>query len=457
MITKTITKILPRSIRNKLERNPELRKIITNINWLFLDKIIQMGIAFFVGVWVIRYLGPEKYGILSYAVAVTAIFSIFSNLGLEMLSVKEFVNNKISKESIFGTVFFMKLMGGILVLFFSLLTILFTKGSETIFLIIVLIISFSFIIKPFDVIDYWFQFKVISKYSAYARGLASVLSALLKIILILTNAPLVFFAITIFIETAIFILGIIIFYKKNKQSIRLWKLDFSLALNFLKNAWPLALASLSAIIYMRIDQIMIGNMLGDKFLGNYSVAVNLSEIWYFVPTIIAGSVFPAILYSKKISQKLYLKRLQILYDSMFWIAFLIAVPVSFFSSQIISFLYGPEFSQASLVLSIYIWAGIAVFLGGANNKFLIAENLFSIFFYRSIIGMTVNIFLNLFFIPKYGIAGAGLATLISYFVVTFSVIFFKKSRESALFFINTLNIFRIIRMILNIKENYKTK
>jgi O-antigen/teichoic acid export membrane protein len=268
---------------------------------------------------------------------------------------------------------------------------------------------------------------------------------------------LVFFAITIFIETAIFILGIIIFYKKNKQSIRLWKLDFSLALNFLKNAWPLALASLSAIIYMRIDQIMIGNMLGDKFLGNYSVAVNLSEIWYFVPTIIAGSVFPAILYSKKISQKLYLKRLQILYDSMFWIAFLIAVPVSFFSSQIISFLYGPAFSQASLVLSIYIWAGIAVFLGGANNKFLIAENLFSIFFYRSIIGMTVNIFLNLFFIPKYGIAGAGLATLISYFVVTFSVIFFKKSRESALFFINTLNIFRIIRMILNIKENYKTK
>ena len=59
----------------------ELQKIIINMNWLFLDTAIRMGVAFFVGVLVVRYLGPEQYGVLSYAIAIIAFFSVFAKLG----------------------------------------------------------------------------------------------------------------------------------------------------------------------------------------------------------------------------------------------------------------------------------------------------------------------------------------------------------------------------------------
>ena len=87
-------KILPKFIWKLINKNPELRKILVNMNWLFLDKVIQMGVAFFVGVWVIRYLGPERYGILSYALAFTALFGVLSKLGLEAILVRELVDNK---------------------------------------------------------------------------------------------------------------------------------------------------------------------------------------------------------------------------------------------------------------------------------------------------------------------------------------------------------------------------
>jgi O-antigen/teichoic acid export membrane protein len=166
---------------------------------------------------------------------------------------------------------------------------------------------------------------------------------------------------------------------------------------------------------MRIDQVMIKEMLGDRQLGLFSAATRLSEVWYFLPVIVTGSVFPAIVSAKKVSRSLYMQRLLRISTLMTWLAVAIALPVSFFASPIINLIYGFSFQEASLVLAIHIWSAVFVFLGVASGVFFTVENYTKKALYRTAIGAISNILLNMILIPHYGIVGAAFSTLIAQF------------------------------------------
>lgn len=421
----------------------ELKKIVTNINWLFLDQAIQMSIAFFVGIMVIRYLGPEKYGVLSYAVAIASFFIVLSKLGLDAIVVREFVDGKIKKEKLLGTVFYLKFFGGIAAVIFSVVVTIFLQDDYRMTMAVA-VVSMSLIFQSADVVDFWFQSQVKSKYTAYARSFAGIVSAVVKIYFISISAPLAWFIIIIALESVLVALGLIVAYLRNKEGIGRWVFDSAVAKNILKDSWPLILVTFSAMIYMRIDQIMIGGMLGYETLGSYSVAVNLSEMWYFIPVIINASVFPAIIYTKKRSKKLYYKRLQKLYNLMALLALGIAILVTFFGEEIINVLYGAQYEQGGDILAIYIWGGIFIFLGSTRNKWMIAENLQKYMFYFAGFAAIINIILNMYFIRLYGINGAAWTTLISYAIAVFlAPLLFKKTRLCTYMMFKSLNIFRV--------------
>jgi O-antigen/teichoic acid export membrane protein len=166
---------------------------------------------------------------------------------------------------------------------------------------------------------------------------------------------------------------------------------------------------------------MVKKLLDDQQVGYYAAAAKLSEAWYFIPMAISTSLFPAIVNAKKVSEKIYQDRMQKLYDLLAWIAIAIAIPVTFFSDMIVKILLGPEYLPSAPVLTIYIWAGVSAFLGVASSQYLINENLTKLSFYRTLIGMIVNVILNFALIPRYGIVGSAVATLISYSLATFSI------------------------------------
>ena len=443
--------IMPSFLWNMIEQNPELGKIVANINWLFLDKAIQLGISLFVGVWVIRYLGPEKYGILSYAIAFVYLFSFISKLGLDSIVMREIVKDPSKKEKIMGTTFFLKIASGIITFILCTVTVFFLKAKDQLSLEITVILALSFIFQATDVIDSWFQSRVESKFVVLIRNFSSILISLFKIILIVFHASLLMFALAILLEIVIDSIGLVFLYTKKHASVLKWKPNFLTAKELLKDSWPLMASGAAVLIYMKIDQIMIGNMLNNRLLGNYSAAVSLCEIWYYIPVIIVSSVFPAIIYSKKANEQLYLKRVQMLYDFLAWVAIIIAILVSLLSGKIVNLLFGPQYSQSAGVLAIYIWSGIAVFLGTASSSYLIAENFTKISLCIAIIGAASNVLFNFLLIPIYGITGSAIATLISYFIATFSVIFFKKSRKNFFMLIDTFNIFRIKEIIFSKK------
>ncbi len=420
-------------INDKLRSNEKLQKIVYNTSWLFADRIIRMGIGVIVVIWIARYLGPEQFGIYNYAIAFVALFTAFSTLGLEHIVIREIVRHPDKKNEIIGTAFVLKLTASFITVGIISAIIFLLRPDDSLTRMMVIIIAGAMIFQSFDIIDFWFQSQVQSKYSVLAKNTAFLFIAGVHIGLILSGAPLIAFAWARLGEIFLFAAGLLFFYYYTGSSLQQLSIHRDRAKKLLRDSWPLILSGIMIMIYMRIDQVMLGEMIGEKSVGIYSAAIRLTEVWYFIPTAILISVFPSIIETKSQDEKLYYKRLQRLYTLFTWMAITIAVIIMFLAKPVINLLYGADFSAASSVLVISIWAGVFVFQGLARAKWLIAENLQKYSYYFTGMGVVFNVILNVILIPKYGAAGAAIATLITQFIVVLPApLFLKQTRKSTI-------------------------
>ena len=395
-------------------RSSGFRRYFANTSWLMSHRVLTMIVALFVGVYVARYLGPERFGLLSYAGSFVWLFTALATLGLDSIMVRELVKTPERKDELLGTAFWLKAGGAVLMWIGIAAAIPFTH-NDTQTNILIVIIAFGVIFQAFNVIDFNYQAEVKSKFVVYVHLVQLVVSSIIKLVLIWIAAPLVWFACVFLFDAVIHAVGMTAMYLKTSGKIWSWTWRWATAKELLRNSWPLILSGMVISIYMRIDQVMIKEMLGAEQVGQYAAAVRLSEAWYFIPMAITSSVFPAIINAKKQSEALYYQRLQKLYDLMVWLAVAIALPTTFLAPWVIKVLYGEAFLPAAGVLSIHIWAGVAVFQGVAINTYIITENLQK---YRIVIdgtGAILNVILNFYLIRPYGPSGAAIATLISYF------------------------------------------
>lgn len=427
-----------------LKNHQGFMKYFKNTSWLFFEKILRMFVGLFIGIWVARYLGPERFGLFSYAQSFVGLFVAIATLGLDGIVVRELVKDESRTNELIGTAFYLKLIGAILTLLVLVIATQFTSNDRYTNLLVFIIASAT-IFQSFNVVDMYFQSKVLSKYVVFSNIISLFISSIVKITLILINAPLVAFAWAILFDSVVLAMGFIYFFLKYSTcEIKKIKFNKTIAISLLKDSWPLILSGVVISIYMKIDQVMIQEILGNEAVGQYAAATRLSEIWYFIPTILVSSLFPAVVNARKQSEELYYSRLQKLFDLVVWIAIAIALPMTFLSDIIVNMLYGEQYNQAASVLTIHIWASIFVFLGVASGQWFIAENLQLLAFWRTFCGMVTNIFLNLLLITKFGIKGVAIATLVSYMIAGFMFDFASyKLRRIFFMKLNTINPRRI--------------
>jgi O-antigen/teichoic acid export membrane protein len=407
-------RFLPDFIRGKIEGRHYLQNVISNTGWLFFDNILRMGVGLFVGVWVARYLGPDQYGQLSYALAFVLLFSSLANLGLDSIVVRNIVRDPSTRDEILGTVFVLKLIGGATAFTITMSSIFVLRPADSLTHWMVGIIAAGAIFQAFDTIDFWFQSQVRSKFTVIAKNSAFLLISVIKISLILAKAPLIAFAWTGLAEIAFGSIGLMIAYRTNGLYLKAWSANFALAKGLLRDSWPLIFSGIVTMIYLRIDQVMLGEMVGNEEVGIYSAAVRLAEVWYFIPMAIVSSVFPSIVEARAVSDKLFYERLQKLYNMMALIAYLIALPVTFLAGWAVELLFGPAYGRAGSMLAVLIWAGMFVNLGVARSSFLTSMNWTKVHFMTVFLGSIINVALNLLLIPRYGGMGAVIASCIAY-------------------------------------------
>jgi PST family polysaccharide transporter len=421
------------------------KKIVENTAWLLSENILRIGLGIFVGSWIARYLGPEQFGMLSFAIAFAALFEAFATFGLDPIIVRNITANPLDKNKILGTSFLLKLCGGLFALSLTVIFVSWFKPDDQLSRWLVGIVAGAMVFQAFDTIDFYFQSQIQSKYSVWSRSLAFIVISLVRIFLILRHAPLITFAWVSLMEIVIGSIAICVIYQWQRLSLRLWLFKTKVLKNLIKDGWPLFIVSIFTLLYTRIDQIIVAQLLGNKTVGIYASAVRISEMFYFIPLAIKSSIFPYILKSKHENESFYLGKIQKYYDRVAWFGVLIVIFNIAFSKVIINLLYGQAYQDAASVLSIHIWCALFVCLGSASDIWLMAENLQKYILYRAIFAVISNISLNLILVPLYGVKGAASAAAISYGLSVFCLVFFKKTRQQAGMLLSSFNFFRYIR------------
>lgn len=406
-------RFVPPFVRRRLAARSYLQRVISNAGWLLGERVLRMLIGFLVGIWIARYLGVEQYGLLNYAAAFVGVLAFLGSPGVEPLAVRDMVRDPDSRDGTLGTLLALRLAGGLGLVVLAAVAILLLRPGDSVAATLVILISLGQLLVAFDAIDCWFQARVASRYAVIAKACAFVVATALRVLLIVLEAPLSAFAWAIFGEAVLFALAMLAAYRLSGSRITAWRASLARTRALLAEGWPLMLSAFFAAVYLRIDQVMLGEMAGFAEVGAYAVAVRMVEVLYVVPAVIAASVFPAILKSKDLGRPLYEARIQALYDAMLWMAVALAIPLCILAPLIVGWLFGEAFRPAGPVLSVLAWMPVWVFLNAARQKWLSAENALKAGMAVEAAACALNVLGNLLLIPRYGALGAAAASLLA--------------------------------------------
>lgn len=395
-----------------------------NALWLIGGKVAQMMLSLFVGILSARYLGPSNYGLISYGSAFVSFFMSFCTLGINSVIVKEFYDNPDEQGKAIGSTIVLRLLSSICssVMIVAISCVLDYGQWETV--IIVALCSVSLVFHVFDTINYWFQSQYKSKLTAIATFVAYVATSIYKIILLILDKSVFWFAFATSVDYIALSIILIIFYKKNNGP--KWSYSWKKGCNLLNQSYHYILAGMMVSIYAQTDKLMLKNMLDEAAVGFYATAIAICHMWTFVLSAIIDSMYPTVIQSFKQDQKLFERKNRQLYAIVFYVSATVSVGFLFFGDFIINLLYGKEFLPAALPLKIVTWYTAFSYFGVARNAWMVSYGKQNYLKYMYIAAAILNVVLNALMIPAWGAAGAALASLITQICTSIILPFFIK-------------------------------
>lgn len=425
-----------------LAQRPNLMAALRNLGWLVFDRVFRLGVSFVVTLWLARYLAPELFGVYNYAIAFTALFSVVATFGLQSVVVQYLVDKPDQQNFTLASAFAIQLAGGVIAFILSVLVAFNLVGNEPTVLVAVLLLSTINLFRFSDTVRYYFESRVQSKRIVVTENLVFMLIVLLRIAMILLELPLIYFVALLVLEGVLTTLAFFCLF--GTQKLKALRFDNSNFLSMLKVAWLLALSVGAAMLYMRVDQIMLASLLNQEAVGIYSAAVRISEIWYVFPTVIVGSVFPRIIRELRIDAARANRALDVLLTSFSIVSISVGLLVGSYSTEIIVFLFGEDYRASASVLSIHVWSSVFVFSGILGSRWLVAMDMQKVLLVSTLIGVVANIAMNYLMIPVYGVEGAAWATLVAQFMSAILVnCFHPVSRQLFWMQVSALSLFSL--------------
>jgi len=408
---------------NDLVRNKSLLAYLKNSAWMIAEYFLKIIATIFVTIYVARYLGPEQFGVLSYILAITAIVKALTRLGMDGVLVRDLIKYPDQTRAYMGTAFGLMIIASLIgIVSIGLFSYLLESDEQV--KLYIFIIATSLIFQAFSVIDFNFQSKLMSKYSAIAKSISFGISSIVKVYLVLTNAEFILIVVSYVFDGLLMAVMLITAHIYKKQQDFKFHFDYRLISPLLKSAWPLIVSAASAILYMRIDQVMIGNMLDTSQLGLYSAASKVFEGWIMLSYIVSVSLLPAIAKLKTKSADTYEQSLIFLFRVLVGLGIVFAITTIFCSEFLIVSIFGLQFIEAEGSLIILMLASPFIALRTLSVRYMIVEGYENKIAARTVFTLFVNIILNWILIPIYGIEGAGISTLISLFIGSYVVNYF---------------------------------
>lgn len=394
-------------IFNKLRGSQEAKNAI----WLIVGRIFQMILSFFVSVTTARFLGPDNYGLISYASAYIALFTSICTLGINSVIVKDFVDYPNEQGKTIGTTLVLRFLSSLLSAVMIVGFVCIIDHAETITILVTALSSIALVFQIFDTINYWFQSRYESKYVSIVTLIAYVCTSAYKIILLYLQKPVQWFAFSNSLDYIVLAILLLFIYKRRGGP----KLTVSIikAKQLLGKSYHYILSGAMVAIYGQIDKIMLKQMMGENEVGYYSLASTINLMWVFVLSAIIDSVYPTIMQLYNRNKIAFEKKNRQLYAIIIYISVFVGIIFSIFANLIIHFLYGDVYLEAAQPLRILVWFTIFSYLGIARNAWIVCENKQKYLKYMYCSAAIINAFLNYLFIPLWGASGAAIASLVT--------------------------------------------
>ncbi len=405
-------------------------KEIKNAGWIIGGRVAQMILSFFIGILTARYLGPGNYGVINYGQAYATFFTAFCTLGINAVIIKDFVDHPDEEGEAIGTTLLLRAISSMLsaIMIVGIVSVLDSNEKETI--IVASLSSLSLVFQIFDTFNYWFQSRYQSKVTSIATLIAYIVVSAYKIVLLITQKSVVWFAFSNALDhIAVAVLLIIAFRKYDgpKLSVSMKK-----AKALLGKSYHYILSSMMVAIYGQTDKLMLKQMLNSSEVGYYSTAVALCMIWVFVLQAIIDSMFPTILNLYGKDEAAFIRKNKQLYAIVFYVSLSVSVLFMIFGSLVVRILYGADYMPAVTPLRIVTWYTAFSYLGVARNAWVVCNNRQNYLKYIYLGAAIINVVLNLLFIPHFGASGAAIASLITQVSTSIMLPYaFKGMRENA--------------------------
>ena len=406
-------KCLPGVIREWLEATtPPMQRAIGNTGWLLFDRVFRMLIGLTVGAWVARYLGPARFGELAYVIAFIAFFQVVSGLQADGFVVRDLARNSAGAAVVLGTALRLRIVAGAACWLSAVVLMRLLHPQEERLCLLVAVVGAMLVFQASDTVDLWFESQSQSKRTVLAKLASYLFSNGIKVALLLAKAPLIAFAGVISLESAALAVALIAAYRRFPTQGR-WRADLAQARELLHLCWPFVASGAMVTVYMRIDQIMLRDMLGERELGIYAAALTLVQALNVVPATLVASLAPFIARKKGRGEAEYRDALVIIFRFFAMVALIGAGLTALASPWIVSLLYGPQYRSSAPVLSALVFVIVFVFQGLAQSLWVVNDNVRIANLIGTTLAALVSIVANLVLIRKFGVMGAVFSYLLA--------------------------------------------
>lgn len=433
-----------------------MNNVLKNASWIVGCKIIQAILALFINMMVARYLGPENFGTINYASSLVAFVTPFMQLGLNSILVLEFVQNPQIEGETLGTTLFLSGCSSLLCIIgvVSFASIVNSGDKEIVF--VCLLYSLNLFLGAMELVQYWFQAKLLSKYTSIIFLCSYFIVAIYRIVLLINGKSIYWFAISNVIERAIISVFLLLQYKKLGGQ----KLCFSLerAKQLLVKSKYFIVSTLMITFFTQTDKVMLTLMMGENSTGIYSAAISCATLSSFVFSAIMDSARPSLLSCKKNDEKKYEELFVLLFSIIVYLSLIQGLVMTLFSKFIINILYGSLYKESAIILKIIIWYTPFSYIGAVRSIWILAENQQKYLWILNFCGATMNVIFNFLLIPFLGETGAAIATIITQFFTNIVLIYIiRPLRYSNHLMIQGLYPKYIIKYCNNIIKNIRRK
>lgn len=386
-------------------------KIIRNASWIVGCRIVQSVLALIVTMLSARYLGPSNYGLINYAASVVSFMTPIMTLGLNNILVQEFVNDPQREGEVLGTSLVLSSISAVACIFGISSFVAVANAGEKETIIVCILYSLILVSQAFELTQYWFQSKYLSKYTAMTTLAAYILVSAYKIFLLIAKKSIYWFALSNALDYFLIAIALLVIYKKLGGGRLIFSKETAKRL-FSRSRYYIV-SSLMITVFAQTDKIMLKLMIDDAATGFYAAAVQSAGLTNFVFAAIIDSFRPFIFENVKNNKEDFEKSMCQLYSVVIYLSLLQSLFMTLFAPLIVSILYGPEYTQTVSALQLVVWYTTFSYLGGVRNIWILADGKQKYLWIINLSGALANVILNFILIPVIGIMGAALASLIT--------------------------------------------